>query len=121
MRGGEGADALDGQGSAGAEDHQGAKDARHGLGFAMAVGVGGVGGDGGEFEAGPDEEGRNDVEEGLETVGNEGVGMADEAGGDLGGAEHGVEAHAREGEMGARFELASGGTHDCLVRLGLTK
>ncbi len=56
-----------------------------GFGFPVAVGVVGVGGFGGILEGPPDEQGAEEIEQGLDAVCDQGIGATDETTGDLPG------------------------------------
>ena len=75
-----------------------------GLGFAVAVGMVVVGGQGGDLQAGPDDEGTDDVGGGFDAVGDEGVGIADDASDDLDDGQHDVDGHADAGSDQAWFD-----------------
>jgi len=95
-----------------AQDNHGGEQAGHGLGLAMAVGMVGVGRPGGPLEPRPDQDRYRDVAEGLDAIGHQGVGIAENAAADLDHSEHHVQDHAAHDEARALL----GPVHDaCLV------
>lgn len=84
-------DAVVGNEGPGGRQNEGPDDGGEGLGLSVAVGVLGVGWLGSVLEGSPDQERAEEVEEGLNAVGDQGVGAADQSPGDLAGREEQVQ------------------------------
>lgn len=95
----------------GSEEEEGA-DARRGQGFglAMSVGMFGVGWFCGDGDSAPDDQCAKEVGKGFDGVGDEGVGMAVDTGGELAAAQDEVDSHAGEG--GPQVALEGFARHD---------
>src|SRR5262249_12938440 len=83
VRGDDVGDGLAGDADGGRADQAGDDHAGEGLGLAVAVGMILVGGDRADGEAGPDDERAADIGKGFDGIGDEGAGMADDAGEEL--------------------------------------
>ena len=84
-------DTVVGDEGAGHREDEGSDDGGEGLGFPVAVGVLGVSGLGGVFEGTPDQKRAEEIEKGLDAVGDQGVGPADQSSGDLAGGEEEIQ------------------------------
>jgi hypothetical protein len=105
------ADRLDGDARGGHEEHGGHERGGERLGLAVAVGVVGVGRRGGDGEAAPDDQRGDDVGRRLDRVGDEGVRVAEDAGGELDAGEQRVdrEADLRGTDAGVRARRGRAG------------
>jgi hypothetical protein len=88
----------------------------------VTVGMVVVGGKRGDFEPGPDDEGTDDVSGGLDAIGDEGVGIAEDASDNFDNGEHNVDGHADAGSQQALLDrshefLATGSF--CRERVGV--
>jgi len=92
-------DALDRDHAGGTEKRERDDEGGDRFRLAVAVGMFAVGGDDGDAQAAPDDEGGEDIGGGLDAVGDEGVGIADDAGGDLDNGECDIDSDAGEGGM----------------------
>src|ERR1700677_2819715 len=90
----------------GEKEHDGDRRGGEGLGFAVAIGMLAIGRFGGDDEALPDNDGTKNSGGGLDGVGDEGVGMAENAGGEFGSGQRGIDAHADESRFEAPFQPA---------------
>src|ERR1017187_1876188 len=81
----------------GQQQHRGNDCSRKGLRFAVAVGMILVGRFGGQHQSAPDDNGADDVRQGLDGIGDERMGMANDAGGELGARQKGIDRQAHEG------------------------
>jgi hypothetical protein len=88
---------VEGDASGGEQQHGGDDGGGDGLGFPVAVRMVLVGGDFGDDETAPDNDGAEDVGERFDGIGNKGVRMTDETSSELSGCEQGVENHAEPG------------------------
>ena len=87
-------------------------DGGKGFGFPVAVGVVGVGGFGGILEGPPDEQGAEEIQQGLYAVSDQGIGAADETTGYLPGRKDKIQENARHDDLaplcGLRLDIAVG-------------
>ena len=65
-----------------------------------------VGWKGGDLESGPDDEGADDVGGGFDAVGDEGLGIAEDASDNLDNGEHDIDSHANTGSYQAFLDRA---------------
>lgn len=97
MRLGNGAESSDNDPGRGEQEHHGDDGGGQGLGFAVAVGVVFIRRRLGKDDAAPDDDGTENIGERFHRIGNEGVGMSEDARGHFDGGEDGVCAQSEKG------------------------
>ena len=84
----------------GGENEDGGNDGgSEGLGFAMAVRVTFIGREFSEGDTAPDDEGTDEVSKGFDAIGDQGLGMAEEAGGDFDGGKERIQNQAKQSDL----------------------
>ena len=97
MRLRDGTDSRQDDPAGGQQQHRGNDCGRQWLRFAVAVGMILIGRRGGHDQSAPDDNGADDVCQGLDGVGDERMGMTGDAGGELGARQNDIHRQAHEG------------------------